>query len=238
MSAATSIIGGHLRWTEARVLRDAPIVNGEQFEREASYSATLAAVGLGLPLLGGGSVLQDTPGHPDAPRAVVPQIVALEAVASHLVDYRKLLRFPSQAVSGGLEIFFGEEHEDVYNLRGTTRTLWTLSRTLPYGVVLFADFPAVVTIFDPAGIEADIVLTPVETPPAAGEAQFAQTGASTTFVTDDLSAFAGRRLVFCYSPLGRYTMSGLVKTEDEPNNLSYQVTFSESIEARDYGSTT
>ena len=229
--------GGHLEWTEARILRDAPIINGASFERQATYSATLAAVGLGLPLLGAGSVLQDTPGHPDAPRAVVPQIVALEATASHLLDYRKLLLFPSQAVSGGLEIFFGEEHLDVYNLRGTTRTLWTLSRTLPYAVVSFDDFPVVVTIFDPAGVEADIVLTVVETSPAAGEVQISKTGASTTFVTDDLSSFIGRRLAFRYSPLGRYTMSGLVKPEDEPNNLSYSVTFSESIEARNYGAT-
>lgn len=233
-----SLTGGHIQWPDdARVLLQAPIVNGKPFERQATYNLTKTGGGIGLPLLMGGAILQDTPGHPDAPRAIGPDVVLLEATASHLVDYRLLLRFQALASADGLSIFFGEEREDVYHLRGTTRTFWTLSRTLPYDLATFDDFPVVVTIFDPDGVEDDIVLTPVETAPAAGEVQISKTGASTTFVTDDLSAFVGRRMAFRYSPVGRYTIGPVVHNEDEPNNLSYSVTFSEQVEARDYVAT-
>lgn len=229
---------GALFWRHRILHEDDPIVFAGRTLTEciASFNAGKPRAGTVIQKLFGGAVVQRSPGLERAPLDLEPEEFDFSFETASLEgDYHLIRRGAAIASREAIEFFFADPIEDVWIIGAEEQTVWTLSRSLPFGTVAYAALePPRAWIADNQTGATDDELTVVTTgPPDALEVLVSDTTNASTIETADLSAHAGRFLIFRYYPL-RLVMPGEVsRAIPTANGLDFSAAFSEVVPSRD-----
>lgn len=228
---------GPLEFRHAVKIEGPIFLAGSRFtECVAEFDASKQPAGTRIQKLFGGSVIQRTPGLARAPLDLEPESVRLRFMAADEEAYFLAQRaYKFAAGRAPVSVFYCDPLEDVWPIGATAQTVWTLSRSLPYGLVGFSEVaaPRAWIVDDPDdGSDATELDVVAPGPPGVGDVAIADDASSATIETLDLSAEAGRFLVFRYYPLRRFVFSSLSRQGSEPNGLDFEVGLEENVPSR------
>lgn len=228
-------VAGYLTWT-SRVLREPPILAGYPLAEGLFTLATSEpTAGLGIDMLGGGAVYQRTPAHRFAPLDLAPEVFALNVQTTHEGDYFRLRRLRSLAQAEPVPCFLEDPREDMWIVPPDAQTEWTLSRSLPFGTVPFAQYRPRAWLVDlPQQFDETELSVVTAGPPSEDQVVVDPTTDAEIIETADLSTHAGRALVLRYHPLRWVTVEAVSRSIETPNGLDFEITLREHVPARDY----
>jgi len=218
-----------------------PILGGERYlmGRELtacpiSVQASGEGAGISIPMMSGGSVAQRTPALRRAPLSLAAENFALEFQADSEMSWHAWQDAHQVAQIAPIELWFLWPKTDQWVILDDA-TIWTLSRTLPYGLISAATYPPRAFLRDlQGGAEEELVLVTAGTP-GAGELKYDPSANSITVETGDLSAEVGRVLAFRYYPLRLVNFDSAPEQDfSSPNALNYSVELIEHVPEREY----
>lgn len=227
--------GGPLLWRHSILAEAYPRVLAGRTLTDciASFDAAKQKAGTIIPKLWGGAVYQRTPGLQRAPLDLEAEEFTFRFQGAIEADYFPWRRLHAIAGRAPVQFFFADPIEDVWVIGATAQTTWTLSRSLPYGLVAYAaiEEPRAWIASDQDGA-TDTEQTIVTGAPGAGDVQVSDTTNATTITTPDISADAGKLLIFRYYPLRLFSILSLSRAIPEPNGLDFEVQLSEQVPSR------
>lgn len=218
-----------------------PILGGERYlmGRELTscpiaVQASGGASGIGIEMMAGGMVYQRTPAHIRAPLSLEGETFSLEFQADSEMSWHAWQAAYQVAQVAPVEFWHRWAREDAWVIRDAATT-WTLSRTLPYGLISAAAYPPRAFLRDlQGGAEEELTLITAGTP-GAGELKYNPSANSITVETGDLSAEVGRVLAFRYYPLRLVRFDSAPEQDfSGPNELNYSVELIEHVPERIY----
>lgn len=219
------------------LLRVPPIIDGWQMsDCFVSFDAQKPRAGTAIEMLEGGSVYQRTPRQANAPLDLEPETYSFSVQAGIEEDYFHVRRLFGTAHYQPVQVFLEDPIEDVWVIPSYSRSLWVLSRFLPFGTVAYAGYAPQAWIADnPRSGSAQEELTVINTGTAvANEIYVSDFENASTVQTGDLSAHAGRLLILRYHPLRELVLDEFTRAIGEPGKLEWKMSMTERIPNRDY----
>ncbi|NNL47493.1 MAG: hypothetical protein HKO76_03920 [Acidimicrobiia bacterium] len=213
---------GYLSWdTQTLTFLD---LNGFVFRTPAvSMGLVWGPSGIQIPMLSGGNVYQRIPQGPHAPLDLSARAITLEVQIAGWEEYFRAKRITSIAMNQPVFMYAEYPLEDIWPLRGDVWTDWVLSRQTAFGMYAYATSTPECYVQDSDGTQVSQSFT-IDT-----------ANNSTVLTTPDLSAEAGKYLVFRYYPLMLVTVQGITESIPEPNGMDLSISLAEHVPVRAYG---